>query len=478
MDGYDDDMPMMAPTMERDASGFAPQGSGQMPVPYGGAAVIIQSNRDTTAKKVAVERDPAKVFSLITRYANMFGDQFVYAWDAKDKRTGRKTRIEGPTIKLANTLARSYGNCHIGCDVSETATHLIFKAVFVDYESGLSTERLFQQRKNQNTGMGDVDRQADIIFQIGQSKAIRNVIVNALSDFATHGVEEAKKGMLKMFESEEKRTAALDFIDRALERYEVSPVRLEAIVGRRRKDWTIPNLAHAYSTMRAIVEGIASVSDAFPTEDTAKEIEQERAEDDAALKKREGRTVKPKPEAKQETAKADYPVDSTAMDRIIFDFGTALDFETIEAIRAEAAALDIGKTPVVLKAYDEARKRVKAANAEKAKPKPADETRDEAIARHRTEDAAAADDQRATAGDPEIDEEDVLARIEGMLEGLTTTADVEAAWQKLLPGVNALSEGGESRALMMRDAALHFAKAKQAEVKPGPSSVSMLFTDE
>lgn len=509
-----DDVPPMAGLADRDFSGFSTSSGDQMPVPYGGAAMIVQTNRETTARRVAVPRDPGKIFTMINTFAGQFGDQYTYSWEAKDRRSGKKSVIEGGTIKLANMLARAYGNCQVDCDVSETATHIIFKAFFIDFETGLSTARLFQQRKSQNTGMGDVDRQADIIFQVGQSKAIRNVIINALSDFAQHAIEESKKGMLKKFASPEAREIAEAFIDRALERFDVSEHRLDATVGRRRKDWDVRNLAKAYSTMRALVEGMVSVSDAFPTDDAAAEINAEHAADTAKLQSREeyketkakaeGEAPKkvtrakaePKPAETKPAAQtqADDTPDITRatltgdkVDIFIDRYKAAKDFETVEAIRADAAKanLSANDTNLIAQAREAARERIKEANKKAAKPKPADDTfpgdlpKGETLAKAPDTTTEIPDEDGVDAPiDPEVDEEDVIGRIESMFDGLDQDEDIEHVRSKTLPLYEALSKGGQSRVTMAYNTAQKRAEAKAKQVDPEPSETTMLFGDD
>ncbi len=507
-----DDLPTMAPPMERDLSGFTtPAGNDQMPVPYGGASVIIQNNRDTTAKRVAVPRDSGRVFSIINASAASFGDQYTYAWDAKDKRTGRKSQIEGGTIKLANMLQRAYGNCMTDCDVSETPTHLIFKAYFVDFETGMSASRLFQQRKSQNTGMGDVERQADIVFQIGQSKAIRNVVLNALSDYATHAIEESKKGMLKKFADPSARELAHAFIDRGLERYEISEQALIAVVGRRRDDWDARNLAKAYTTMRAVVEGMVSAAEAFPSDAYADEINKEREKENddlrsgAARRKSKAKDapaaeadkpaadpapepekaadpakeeVKPEihqqpgykatgPEAAKTAAPADAGTkvgDDDACDDFLIDLKAAATFEAIETVRAQYSKLgwQAGHAMKLKNATVEARERVKDAARAAAKA-PA---------------AAEASTQQDAKAEPAIDEGDVLSRIEEMFEGLNTAADIGEAHRKAVHLTAGLSDAGKRQFEMILATAHKRAEAKAAEVRPGPAESTMLFGED
>lgn len=271
--------PQLAEPMERSFDAFAnmasdPDAQGGALAPYAGQMVMMATGREITAKKVPLPRNEAKILAKLKTYCAAFGDTYVYSWQVNDKANGRKETIEGGTIKLANDLVQVYGNCSVDCDVHETPTHIIFKAWFLDYETGTSVSRLFQQRKDQNTGMNRKDggRAADMIFQIGQSKAIRNVVLNALSSFTNYAIEEAKRGLIKRFENEEDRKKAWTFIERVMEDHSIDIKQVEAVVSRREKEWQIRDLARVYQEMRGIHDGFLVASEVYPSLEAAEEI--------------------------------------------------------------------------------------------------------------------------------------------------------------------------------------------------------------
>lgn len=312
----DSQMPELMDPIRPDASGFSQMPTrygGDDAVPLGGAPMIVAGPREITAKKVAVARDVAHIMQQLRVYCAQFGDNYVYSWQVNNRAKNRKDTIEGGTIKLANDLLQLYGNCSADVDVTETKTHLIFKAFFIDYERGTCVSRLFQQRKQQNTGMADADRQADIVFQIGQSKAIRNVVLNALASFANRAIEWSKDSLVKRFGSDDgMREKAEDFIDKVAERFDIDMVRIEAIVGRRRREWTVRDLAAVYTACRGIWDGLTSVADAFPTAEDAKNlIEEEETKRDEGKKRPSSDASAAKPESssgkKGAKAKSDPP---------------------------------------------------------------------------------------------------------------------------------------------------------------------------
>jgi len=231
-----------------------------------------------TSHKIVQPRDVSSVMKRLQVHANTFGDDYVYSWPVHDRKNKRTEIIEGPTIKLAMDLVREYGNCRIGQRVEDVGSHWIIYAQFLDLETGFGLERPFQQRKSQGTGMKDADRQADIVFQIGVSKATRNVIVNALRGFADYMIDEAKTGLLKKFESDDAKQKAHGFIDRVMERHNIAELRVTAVLGRARDKWTIRDLARVYMEMKGIHEGLTVVDEIYPTLEDARIVEREKSE--------------------------------------------------------------------------------------------------------------------------------------------------------------------------------------------------------
>src|SRR5262245_5675342 len=62
------------------------------------------------AQQVAVRRDEQKVLERLKVLAAAAGDNWYYRYPVKLK-SGATEFVEGPSIKLANDLARIYGNC-------------------------------------------------------------------------------------------------------------------------------------------------------------------------------------------------------------------------------------------------------------------------------------------------------------------------------------------------------------------------------
>jgi hypothetical protein len=224
-----------------------------------GAAPPVE--RVIGAQQIAIPRDEMKVLEKIKVLANAAGSDWYYRYPVKSK--GGTEFIEGPSIKLANDLARLYGNCEIETKVTDLGDSWLIYARFTDYETGFAMTRPFQQRKGQRGMRTGDDRALDIAFQIGASKAIRNVIVNSLQTFADFAFDEARNALVeriaKNVEGWRERC-----VQRIVER-KIESIRVERVVGRAIKDWTAPDIARVVAMMQSIADGMTSVDEVFPS---------------------------------------------------------------------------------------------------------------------------------------------------------------------------------------------------------------------
>jgi hypothetical protein len=154
----------------------------------------MQRMQTAYATAVAVQRPRQidKIKNALLQEAALAGQSFYYGWGAG------KDRIEGPSVDLAMALARLWGNCALEMlPVQETTDAWIFTAIFVDLETGFTLPRQFRQSKGWVVhGKMDANRKDDVRFQIGQSKALRNVVLNALpGGLIKAAMEKAKEGI-------------------------------------------------------------------------------------------------------------------------------------------------------------------------------------------------------------------------------------------------------------------------------------------
>lgn len=220
------------------------------------------AERIVGAQPVAVLRDEARVMAKLKVNAAMAGDDWFYRFPVR-KRDGGQDYIEGPSIKLANDIARVFGNCAVEVREIDVGDAWTFYARFTDIETGFSMERAFRQRKSQTSmKTRDYERQQDIAYQIGQSKAIRNVIVNSLQIYADFAFREARESLVAKIGKDlpNWRQRTLDGLDRI----PVDLARVERVVGRAAKDWLAPDIAAVIAMMKSIADGMASVDETFP----------------------------------------------------------------------------------------------------------------------------------------------------------------------------------------------------------------------
>ncbi len=230
----------------------------------GGATVTKQGTQYVTAVAVQRPRQLKIVKDKVISEVELEPEAAYYAWKVNTKGGGKK-RIEGGTIGLAMSIARNFGNCAVDITIDETPTHYYFKPVFLDLETGFTFCRTFRQRKSQGIGMKDEDRAQDITFQIGQSKAIRNVVFSAVppalkntaikeaqrlivEDIDQCGIEKSREKCLKTF-------ASIDVTKEQL--FEYTGINDPA-------KWSSAVLADLRTAFKTIDTNQASVKELFP----------------------------------------------------------------------------------------------------------------------------------------------------------------------------------------------------------------------
>jgi hypothetical protein len=211
-----------------------------------------------TAITVQRPRDLDKIVKAIEREAEYAGDSFYYNWSAGGQ------RIEGPSIGLANSLAREWTNAALTVELSETDEAFYITPRFIDLEKGFQTERVFRQRKNAVQGKYDPDRKLDMALQIGQSKAIRNVVVNAVPRWLVErAIEKAKDAVQRGIDPKK-----LDEFKTQIEAYfktrGVTAEQLVAKAGKPMAEWTTRDVADFRGDKKALENGEVTVAELFP----------------------------------------------------------------------------------------------------------------------------------------------------------------------------------------------------------------------
>lgn len=257
-----------------------PQSSHRLPVAQPKSDTDQAMANIVTAQRVAIKRNLPDILRNAKTLAAAASQKFYYSIPfkerAKDGKPERTVHVEGLSIDGAMAAASIYGNCRVEAfPASDTATHWTFMARFVDYETGFTLTRAFNQRKSQSTGMRDAERNLDIVFQIGQSKAIRNVIIGALKWLADEMFQAAKSGVLERIARSPEN--ARKWLIQQLELIDVDIRRVERIVTRPADRWLVTDMAKLFAELQSVKDGFADADDLWPS-DAAEALRREQAD--------------------------------------------------------------------------------------------------------------------------------------------------------------------------------------------------------
>lgn len=237
--------------------------AGNLPQQAAEQGLIQAQNQYFTAMKVQVPRDLAKIRNEMLTEAKMAKEKFYYSlpWGA---------RVEGPSIGMAKSLARTFGNCLLDMKVETSSDSWLFKAYFIDLEKGYCVSKLFSQPRKINLGKNfdkkeNIARRENIAFQIGQSKALRNVIVLAMPEWLIEETfETAKEAALEDSSGKKgeksKQNAIKYFGQRG-----ISIEQLEVFLGNRKSDtWVATDIAKLRELVQSVKENVVALADVFP----------------------------------------------------------------------------------------------------------------------------------------------------------------------------------------------------------------------
>lgn len=228
-----------------------------------GVTAQTMRSRTVTAQRIAVPRDLDKYKAAVIREAALCGenDEFEYRWTVNGK--GGKQTIEGVSVDGAMIMLRNFGNCAVETDVIEnTPRHWVFRSTFIDWETGFTYERCFQQRKQPPLGMKDEDRALDMAFQIGQSKSQRNTIVKAMPVWlvraATNAARDAAAAGIKDVPAKAKEAIS------SFAKKNVTQAQLEAKIGATVDMWNVRDILTLRAIAKAIKDRETTVENEFP----------------------------------------------------------------------------------------------------------------------------------------------------------------------------------------------------------------------
>lgn len=225
----------------------------------------MQTQGGSSSLAVIRPREIRAVEAAAKAESLMLGESAFYGWGAN------KDRIEGPSVKLAMAMARCWGNCGIDMlPMQETADAWVFTASYSDHETGFSFTRQFRQAKKWEVfGRHNEERKDDMRFQIGQSKAVRNIILNALPQWLVDRcLDAAKGGVRETIEGLVKEHGLPKVIEKALAKLVDKGAKVEWVLesmGRKNAaSITVEDLIIIRGNITAIEAGQETVEDLYP----------------------------------------------------------------------------------------------------------------------------------------------------------------------------------------------------------------------
>jgi len=232
-----------------------------------GATIRQIQTQYTTAVAVQKPRTLLEVQKRCLEEAALAGESLYYGWSAGNE------RIEGPSVKCAMIAHRNWGNAVLEMQpVQETATAHIFTAAWIDLETGGTIMRQFRQAKNWTVyGKHDEARKEDIRFQIGQSKAARNVILNAIPEWLIDKmIDQAKEGVREKLDQYIKKNgieSARQLIVKELAKHGITLERIEVRTGVKYGGWDTEILVTLKGDVKALRDGAESALTLFPIDE-------------------------------------------------------------------------------------------------------------------------------------------------------------------------------------------------------------------
>jgi hypothetical protein len=242
------------------------------PLPQVSGAGMVQAHTPyVSAMQVMKPRNMKIVEESILRQAALLGEKAAYGWGA------RKGRVEGISVRMAMIMFNTFGNMTIVAHpVQESAEAWTFTHYIVDLETGASAPRQWRESKRSKVdGNMDPERKDAIRFGRGQSKNIRNVILNRMPHWLTQKVlEESQKGArerLKKFIDAKGIAVAQSYAVDQLKRHGVTEAQILEKTGKAKVEGLdLEDLVMLSADINAIASGEEHASVLFPASEADK----------------------------------------------------------------------------------------------------------------------------------------------------------------------------------------------------------------
>jgi len=234
--------------------------------------LTIQQERNlfgdvVTAQPIRVRRDEADILKRIDIKAMAAGPRYFYRYPVQNRKKRRTDYIEGPTVKCTNTVLRLFGNAAVESrTVPQRDGSYICYSRFADHETGFSMTKGQLVPRSATLGGEDAERRLQIAHNIGQSKSQRNVIEASLDEFVNRAWKKAKQSLIERIGRDLPKSRAT--IVAELEKLGVAGIvqRVERLYARKASDWMAPDIAQIYAELQAIIDGMSSIDETWPTE--------------------------------------------------------------------------------------------------------------------------------------------------------------------------------------------------------------------
>jgi hypothetical protein len=279
--------------------------------------MAIQQMKTTHMTQISAQkpRDLEIVKLKVKAEAMLSGEHFFYQWRAGS------SQVLGISIEGAMILARNWRNCVAEMvRVENQIDSTVYYASFVDFESNFSLSRAHKIPNNFIIhGKYDEWRKEIMRFEIGQSKAIRNVILAALPEWLKElALKTAMEGVKERIQKEIDKGSIVTVIDRLINVLAGHGVSEDAILEKfnikNKKQLTVDELTIMYGDLQTIIKGGEFSENLYPIKQTESDKTKEKISKkvDEIKKKKAEKTDKS--EQKQEINESEKPKETEKAD--------------------------------------------------------------------------------------------------------------------------------------------------------------------
>ena len=220
-------------------------------------------------------RDPALSANriLIECQRNTLADAAVYAF-ARGKET-----VSGPSIRLAEVMARNWGNCTFGMQVLERSVDKdgigksAIRTFAWDFETNTYVSREFEVKHWRTTRSGGYALKEDRdIYELEANMAARRIRACILQiipgDVTQMAVDAcrmtASSGLNEKMKDKNARETLIAQTVRIYEKMGVMLADLEGYLNARKDDWSADHMLRLKELKNSLDDGAVSMGDAFP----------------------------------------------------------------------------------------------------------------------------------------------------------------------------------------------------------------------